>query len=258
VSPALRARLTQAAQAVARSVGYTSAGTVEFLVDGDDRFYFLEMNTRLQVEHPVTECVTGLDLVAWQIRIAGGARLTIDAGQAVTPRGHAIECRVYAEDSDAGFLPSPGTIASIRVPGGPGIRDDSGVEAGSRISVHYDSLLSKLVAWGEDRPQAIARMTRALREYDVTGVRTTLPFLRWMLAEPDFAAAAFHTDYLDALLQRREVMGPSGTFSRWSASQEEVAAIAVALHQAAARVPLAQASEASAWRQTARLEGLRG
>ncbi len=268
VSPALRARLAGAARAVAASVGYVNAGTIEFLVDADERFYFLEMNTRLQVEHPVTELVTGVDLVAWQIRIARGEPLTIAPASALTPRGHAIECRVYAEDPDAGFLPSPGTIAAIRVPDGPGIRDDSGVGPGSAITVYYDSLLSKLASWGEDRPQAIARMARALDEYDVLGVKTSLPFLRWMLAEPAFAAAAFHTEYLDGLLQQRG----GGAFGTWQVSQEEVAAIAAAVHEAMCReaagasrpaapgtaVPLGSGGGGgSAWKRAGRLEGLR-
>ena len=204
VAADLRAQLTSAAAAVARSVGYTNAGTIEFLLDEDGRFYFLEMNTRLQVEHPVTEMVTGVDLVRWQIRIARGDRLDLDPAVALTPRGHAIECRIYAEDPDAGFMPSPGRIAAMRVPSGPGIRDDSGVEAGAEIPIFYDPLISKLVAWGGDRREAIARMQRALREYDILGIRTTVPFFRWMLAQPAFETAAFHTGYLDELLQRRQ------------------------------------------------------
>ncbi len=146
----LRRRMAEAAASVARTVGYTNAGTIEFLVDAEDRFYFLEMNTRLQVEHPVTEMVTGVDLVQWQIRIARGERLTVSPEQALTPRGHAIECRVYAEDPDQRFMPRPGRITSLTVPGGPGIRDDSGVEAGFEVPIYYDSMISKLVAWGGD------------------------------------------------------------------------------------------------------------
>ena len=154
--------MTSAAAAVARSVGYTNAGTIEFLLDEDGRFYFLEMNTRLQVEHPITEMVTGVDLVQWQIRIARGERLTLDPGKLVAPNGHAIECRIYAEDPDNQFLPSPGRIAVLRTPGGPGIRDDSGAAEGLEVPIFYDPMISKLVAWAEDRPRAIARMRRAL------------------------------------------------------------------------------------------------
>ena len=190
VSAALRDRITGAAAAVARSVGYSGAGTIEFLVADDGTFFFLEMNTRLQVEHPITEMVTGIDLVQWQIRIARGDRLDLDPIQAVTPRGHAIECRIYAEDPDAGFMPSPGQIRALRAPAGPWIRDDSGAEQGGEVPIFYDSLLSKLSAWGSSRQEAVARMKRALREYDVLGVRTTVPFFRWMLDQPAFEAAA--------------------------------------------------------------------
>src|SRR5688500_2701386 len=184
IMPDVRARLTSAAAAVARGVGYTNAGTIEFLLAEDGQFYFLEMNTRLQVEHPVTEMVTGVDLVEWQIRIARGERLTIDPAAAVTPRGHAIECRIYAEDPDAGFMPSPGRITGLRVPDGPGIRDDSGAEAGGDVPIFYDPLISKLAVWGTERPQAIARMQRALDEYVVRGIRTSIPFFRWILSVP--------------------------------------------------------------------------
>ena len=173
-----------------RSVGYSSAGTVEFLLDEDGSFYFLEVNTRLQVEHAITEMVTGLDLVHWQIRIARGERLsaqTIDAGRLLVPRGHSIECRVYAEDPDNQFLPSPGRILDLREPAGPGVRNDSGIEAGFDVPMFYDPMLAKLVVWGEDRAAAIGRLRRALGEYHVAGIRTTLPFFRWLLEQPEFA-----------------------------------------------------------------------
>jgi acetyl-CoA carboxylase biotin carboxylase subunit len=236
---------------VARAAGYTNAGTVECLLDDDGRFYFLEMNARLQVEHAITEMVTGVDLVQWQIRIARGERLTLDAASLVTPRGHAIECRIYAEDADAAFLPSPGRIEWLRAPEGPGIRDDSGAETGSNVPVDYDALISKLIAHGEDRPQAIARLRRALDEYEVLGIRTSLPFFRWMLAQPDFHAARFHTGYLDALLQQR--LGEP--FSEPDSSLEEVACIAACLAELSR--PEAAAGD-SAWAAAARIEGLRG
>src|SRR5215467_7416790 len=184
--------MTSAAAAVAQAVGYTNAGTIEFLVDEDGHFYFLEMNTRLQVEHPITEAVTGLDLVRWQIRIANGEALTLDPERLLRPQGHAIECRIYAEDPDNGFLPSPGRILELRAPGGPGIRDDSGAQAGFEVPIYYDAMISKLIAWAEDRPAAIARMRRALGEYAVSGIKTTLPFFAWLLAQPEFIAGRFH------------------------------------------------------------------
>ena len=268
VTPQLRRRLTRAAAAVAASVGYTNAGTIEFLVDERGRFYFLEMNTRLQVEHPITELVTGIDLVAWQIRIARGERLDVAPRTAVTPRGHAIECRVYAEDPDAGFLPSPGRVLGLRAPDGPGVRDDSGVEAGAEVSIYYDPLVSKLVVWGATRGEAIARMARALREYEVSGVRTSLPFFRWMLREPAFARGEFHTGYLDELLHSRR----GEPFETLDVSSAKVAAIAVALRAATATAtPAAGVTGHSArpgatravapragWKATARREGLRG
>jgi len=271
VSPALRAEITTAAAAVARSVGYTSAGTIEFLLEEDGRFYFLEMNTRLQVEHPITEMVTGVDLVQWQIRIAQGEPLDIDPQQALAPNGHAIECRIYAEDPDAGFMPSPGRIAALDVPGGPWIRDDSGAEPGTDVPIFYDPLISKLSAWGADRQQALTRMKRALGEYHVGGIRTTVPFFRWMLEQPAFENATFHTAYLDELLQQRR----GEPFENPREDEEEIAAVAAALHtviavgiapsgRSAAR-DVAALSEAgrppvgrAGWKRLARLEGLRG
>jgi acetyl-CoA carboxylase biotin carboxylase subunit len=221
----LRLRMTTAAAEIAKSVGYTNAGTIEFLLDDDGSFYFLEMNTRLQVEHPVTEMVTGLDLVQWQIRIARGERLAIDATRALEPRGHAIECRVYAEDPDAGFMPSPGRITALRRADGPGIRDDSAAEAGGDVPIYYDPMISKLVAWAEDRPRAIDRLRRALDEYEVRGIRTTVPFFRWMVREPAFRDAQFHTAFLDELLHKRA----GKPFSTPDPSLEEVAAVAMAI-----------------------------
>jgi acetyl-CoA carboxylase biotin carboxylase subunit len=267
IAPRLRQRLTRAAAAVAASVGYTNAGTAEFLVDERGAFYFLEMNTRLQVEHPITELVTGVDLVTWQIRIARGEPLDIEPKAAVTPRGHAIECRIYAEDPDAGFLPSPGRVLELRAPDGPGVRDDSGVEPGTDISIFYDPLVSKLIAWGATRDEAVARMARALREYEVSGVRTSLPFFRWMLRQPAFARGEFHTGYLDELLQTRG----GEPFEAPDLSSAEVAAMAVALHAAAgigaspagairvAAQPVngSAAGPPTGWKATARREGLR-
>jgi len=192
LDPGVKAGLTAAALSGARAIGYTNAGTMEFLLDATGSFYFLEMNTRLQVEHPVTEETTGLDLVVEQLRVAAGEPLQWSQAT-IAQRGAAIECRVYAEDPAKGFMPSPGTIARLELPGGDGIRVESGVEAGSVVSVHYDPLLMKLVARGATRSQALARMARALDGCVVEGVRTTLPFLRRVIAHPEFIAGRVNT-----------------------------------------------------------------
>jgi acetyl-CoA carboxylase biotin carboxylase subunit len=228
VSPELRARLAASAVAICASVGYTNAGTVEFLLDQNGHYYFLEMNTRLQVEHPITEMVTGVDLVCWQIRVARGEPVELAPEAVMTARGHALECRIYAEDPDAGFMPSPGRIRGFRVPGGPGIRDDGGAEAGGDVPIFYDPLISKLSAWGEDRPHAIARMRRALQEYEVLGIETTIGFFRWLLDEPGFLAGTCDTEYLDELLQNRH----GTTFLTPDLSLLEVAAVAAAIDAA--------------------------
>jgi acetyl-CoA carboxylase biotin carboxylase subunit len=261
VSPSLRGAMTSAAAAVAKAVGYTNAGTIEFLLDEDGRFYFLEMNTRLQVEHPITEMVTGIDLVRWQIRIARGERLDLDPERLLSPNGHAIECRIYAEDPDNNFLPSPGRIVQLRVPAGPGIRDDSGATAGLDVPIFYDPMISKLVAWAEDRPLAIARMRRALGEYLVTGIKTTVPFFRWLLAQPEFVEGRFHTTYLDEVLKARQ----GRAFVESTLEQEDIAAVAAALEAVLSPSTLAEhatgtdgvAAVARRWRTQARLEGLR-
>jgi acetyl/propionyl-CoA carboxylase alpha subunit len=196
LDPATKRGLVEAAVAGARSIGYVSAGTMEFLVDAAGRFYFIEMNTRIQVEHPVTEEVTGLDLVVEQLRVAAGERLSWRQEE-IVQRGAAVECRVYAEDPDKNFLPSPGTITRLQPPGGEGIRVDSGVETGSVVSVHYDPLLLKLVARGADRDEALARMRAALDATAVEGVRTTIPFLKRALDHPDVRRGALHTQMVD-------------------------------------------------------------
>ncbi len=193
---ATRMKMGEVAVRAARSVGYVGAGTIEMLFDSASRgFYFLEMNTRLQVEHPVTELVTGVDLVRWQLAVAQGEKLPLSQ-EAIPRRGAAIECRVYAEDA-VKFLPSPGTITSLRVPSGPGIRDDSGVVAGSVISSHYDPMISKLCAWGETRAAAVERMRRALAEYHVGGIRTNLAFHRQVMRHPAFVAGDYDTGFIE-------------------------------------------------------------
>jgi acetyl-CoA carboxylase biotin carboxylase subunit len=250
-----RRRITAAAAAVARQVGYTNAGTIEFLLDEDGAFFFLEMNTRLQVEHPITEMVTGVDLVQWQIRIARGERLTLDPEALLTPRGHAIECRVYAEDPDTGFLPSPGRIASLRVPQGPGVRDDSGATEGLDVPIYYDPLVSKLVTWGDDRAHALARMRRALAEYDVVGIRTTIPFFTWVLEDADFLAGRMDTTFIDRKLADRN----GAPFQSPSAETLDLAAVAAALHTELCQAGPGAGKPAAAgsWIRQARAESLR-
>ena len=196
MTPSLREEMTSAALRLARAVGYTSAGTVEFVVTSDGQFYFLEMNTRLQVEHPITELVTRIDIVTWQIRLAAGEALTLEQDR-LTQRGHSIECRIYAEDPANGFLPSIGEIAFYRDPNGPGIRVDAGVEQGSRVSPYYDPMLGKVITWGHDRPEAIRKMVRALQDTVVLGVTTNIPFLLDILHHPAFLQGDISTTFLD-------------------------------------------------------------
>ncbi len=208
--PDLRQRMGEAAIKIARAVDYVGAGTVEFLFsDLTHDFYFLEMNTRLQVEHPVTELVTGFDLVREQINVAGGQPLSFTQEE-VCWSGHAIECRVYAEDPDNNFFPSPGKIAYLRVPSGPGIRDDSGVSEGDEVSIHYDPMISKLAAWGGTREEAIDRLRRALDEYAVSGIKTTLPFFRDIIRDEEFIRAKLDTGFISRFNERRERPHPSG------------------------------------------------
>ena len=199
VDEELRARMGEAACRITRAAGYENAGTIEFLVDAERNFYFLEMNTRLQVEHPVTEMVTGIDLVCEQLRIAAGEPLGYTQAD-VRWQGAALECRINAEDPFAGWLPSPGTITGLRAPAGPWVRDDSGVYEGFTVPRYYDTLMSKLIVWGVDRSAAIARMARALAEYKVAGVRTTIPVLERIIAHDDFRAGRISTAFLERVL----------------------------------------------------------
>jgi len=196
LSPGLKERLTRAAVDGARAIGYVNAGTMEFLVEESGDFWFLEMNTRLQVEHPVTEEVTGLDIVTAQLRVAGCAPLPWGQGE-IAQRGAAIECRIYAEDPARNFLPSPGTIAALALPEGEGIRVESGIVAGSEVSVHYDPLLLKLVTQGTTRDEAVERMAGALDACVIEGVRTTVPFLRRVMAHPQFKRGTVHTQMVE-------------------------------------------------------------
>jgi len=198
VSEQLRAELGRAALTAAEAVGYCGAGTCEFLVDAAGAFYFLEMNTRIQVEHAITEAVTGIDLVAAMIRIAAGEPLPIRQAE-LEIRGHAIEARIYAENPDKGFIPSPGLISVYRAPEGPGVRVDEGVEQGTRVTTYYDPLIAKLIAWGGDRGEAIERLDRALAAYDIQGIATSIPFHRKALAHADFVSGRYTTNFVAAL-----------------------------------------------------------
>jgi len=203
-SAELRAEMGACAVKVAKAVNYVGAGTVEFLVSDVDRsFYFLEMNTRLQVEHPVTELATGIDLVREQIRVALGEPLSFSQ-EDVSWKGHAIECRVYAEDPANNFLPSPGRITRLRIPNGPGVRDDGGVYEGAEVSIYYDPMISKLAVVGRDRDEAIGRMRRALQEYDVAGIRTTLPFFREVMGDAEFVEGKLDTGYISRFNERKQ------------------------------------------------------
>ena len=208
LSDDLRAAMGEAAVQAARACDYVGAGTVEFLYDDGD-FYFLEMNTRLQVEHPVTEMITGLDLVAEQVRIAEGEPLSYTQDD-LQIWGHAVECRVYAEDVPAGFLPAPGPLLRHRPPSGPGVRVDSGVEEGDEIPVYYDPMVAKLCTWGRTREQAISRMDRALAEYDVAGVRTTIPFCRYVMGHPAFVSGQFDTGFVGQHFDPAALAPPAG------------------------------------------------
>ena len=202
VDSEMRRRMGEVAVRVAQAAGYTNAGTVEFLVDGQKNFYFLEMNTRLQVEHPVTELTTGLDLVHLQIRIAEGEKLPFTQNE-VGIRGHAIECRIYAEDPDNNYMPSPGKITLLLAPSGPGIRRDSGMYEGWTVPIDYDPLLAKLIGYGTDREQAISRLVRALNEYFVGGIKTNISFFRRILNDDNFRQGKVDTGYLDRLLSTK-------------------------------------------------------
>jgi acetyl-CoA carboxylase, biotin carboxylase subunit len=200
ISPEVRENMAGAAVRLAREVGYTSAGTVEFLMDGDD-FYFIEMNTRIQVEHPVTETLTGVDLVKEQLRVAGGDPLSLEQ-ENVPFNGWAMEFRINAEDPEKDFMPSPGEISFLDVPGGPGVRVDSAIYQGYEIPPFYDSLVAKLIVWALTREEAINRARRALREYRIEGIKTTIPLHMRLLEDDAFRSGEYHTDYLEELLKQ--------------------------------------------------------
>ncbi len=266
VGEELRQRMGAAAVRLAQSAGYTNAGTVEFLLEnaadgspGD--FYFLEMNTRLQVEHPVTELITGLDLVHLQIAIARGEPLPF-AQHDITLRGHAIECRIYAEDHENNFMPSPGKITRLLQPSGPGIREDSGIYEGWTVPMDYDPMLSKLIAYAPTRQLAIARMRRALEEYAIGGIRTNLGLFRRVLDDPDFQAGRIDTGYLDRLLAGGAIPPNGSVMPNGRVPDRAVVAIAAGVfRQLNGSSPASTASPevnaGSAWKQLGRREGLR-
>lgn len=218
----LRQRMGECAVLVAKAVDYVGAGTVEFLVSDLDRsFYFLEMNTRLQVEHPVTELVTGIDLVREQINVASGEKLSFEQDE-INWNGHAIECRVYAEDPENNFLPSPGKITRLRVPQGSGVRDDGGVYEGAEVSIYYDPMISKFATFGRNRAEAIDRMRRALEEYEIGGIKTTLPFFREIVEDEEFIAGKLDTGFIARFNERKKAKDASET-------ESDLALIAAAL-----------------------------
>jgi acetyl-CoA carboxylase, biotin carboxylase subunit len=252
--PELRRRMGQAAVRIGQTVNYAGAGTVEFLLaDATREFYFLEMNTRLQVEHPVTELVTGFDLVREQFQVAAGMALSFTQDD-VRWTGHAIECRIYAEDPANNFFPSPGTITHLREPAGPGIRIDSGVANLSEVSIHYDPMIAKLAVWGRTRAEAIDRLRRALDEYQVSGITTTLPFFREVVRDEEFVAGRLDTGFIARFNERRVVVEPPQ-------EHRDLAAIAAALHYARHRQPVfvqggVQVSDGR-WKMAGRVEALR-
>jgi acetyl-CoA carboxylase biotin carboxylase subunit len=258
LDPEVRARMGAVAVQAARAVGYENAGTVEFLLDAEQSFYFLEMNTRLQVEHPVTEWVTGLDLVALQVRVAAGEPLPF-AQEDLHAHGAAIEARLYAEDPERGFLPSPGEIVRLNWPSGPGIRVDEGVYEGCRVPPHYDPLIAKVTAWAETREQACARLERALEELVVVGLRHNGSFLRRVVATPEFRSGRYDIGYIDRHLEA--IVAPD---SETAGVEElaEVAAVVAAFERdrrlsGAAAGATGNGQRRSAWREMGRLRQLR-
>jgi acetyl-CoA carboxylase, biotin carboxylase subunit len=253
VDAELREQLGAMAVRAAAAVGYYSTGTVECLMGPDRQFYFLEMNTRLQVEHPVTEMVWGVDLVKEQLRIARGEKLSISQDRLV-PLGHAIECRIYAEDPARRFAPSPGLIRYINLPQGPGVRNDQGVYAGYTVPVHYDPMLSKLIVHGRTREEAIGRMRRALLEYRVEGIMTTIPFFTFIMNHPDFAAARFDTGFIDRILPEIDF---SGQTSADHHADAVIAAAAIMAFEESQNAKLPEETR-SGWLAAARNESVRG
>jgi acetyl-CoA carboxylase biotin carboxylase subunit len=258
VDAALRSRMGAAAVAAAKAAGYVNAGTCEFLLAGDGEFYFLEMNTRIQVEHPVTELVTGIDLVEWQLRVAAGERLPFSQDQ-ITPRGWAIECRITSEDPANGFLPSTGTVGHLHVPSGPGVRWDGGIGAGSDVTLFYDPMIGKLIVHAPTREAAIARMRRALLELVITGVETSRDFHLRMMENEDFRSGAIDIQWLErslpAILERDP---PADVIQRAAIAAALLAERDRGATGAAAGKRASVGEDADAWTRAARVDALRG
>jgi acetyl-CoA carboxylase biotin carboxylase subunit len=254
MTPTLRKAMGEVAVRAARAVGYVNAGTIEFLVDAKRNFYFLEMNTRIQVEHPITELVTGIDLVKEQIRIAAGEPLSFTQRD-LAQRGAAIECRIYAEDPANGFAPAPGRIATLRLPAGPGVRVDTGVYAGAEVSIFYDPMIAKLAVWGRNRSEAIARMRRALDEFTIAGeLRTNLELHRWLMNHPRFVAGEYDNHFLES--EYRPTPGADSDSARTAAML--MAAVAVHENHAGAAASAEPGSpRVSAWKNAGRLDQMR-
>lgn len=262
VSPALRQKMGETAVRAAKAAGYVNAGTCEFLLADDGEFYFLEMNTRLQVEHPVTELVTGIDLVQWQLRIAAGEKLPFTQDK-IVPRGWAIECRITSEDASNNFLPSTGRVEHLHLPSGPGVRWDGGIESGSEIGLYYDPMLAKLIVWGADREQAVTRMRRALVDLIIQGIETSRDFHIRLMDDDEFRRGAIDIQWLERRLATILDQPPPPDAMR-------VAAITGALladhdrrlrytpaRSSAASTARSSESQADSWKQAARIEGLR-
>ena len=260
VDPDLRRRMGEAAVRAAKTVDYVGAGTVEFLLDPDGTFYFLEMNTRIQVEHPVTEAVTGIDIVAAQLDIAAGEPLPESLAEGIEPRGHAVEVRLYAEDPFRGFAPSPGRIELLRLPEGPGVRNDCGVYEGAEVTIHYDPMLAKVIVWGRDRPHALARLRRALAETRVEGIRTNLALFQLLLEDEDFLAGNMDISMLDRKLENGDLRAPTASVDALENDLPVLAAVLAHLgrnHANGAAPPESDAARSN-WRLAARRDSRRG
>jgi len=262
VTPTLRKKMGETAVRAARAAGYVNAGTCEFLLDQSGAFYFLEMNTRLQVEHPVTELVTGIDLVQWQLRVASGEKLPFKQEE-ISPRGWAIECRITSEDASNNFLPSTGRIEHLHLPSGPGVRWDGGIESGSEVGLYYDPMLAKLIVWAADRDQAVTRMRRALVDLIIQGVETSRDFHIRVMDNEEFRRGDIDIQWLERRLKSILERRPAEESIRVAAiaaallAERDRSARAVSGSDSETSLPAANGDGPASWKQAARLEGLR-